>query len=46
MVPKEWNIDASKTYMDQYLKDLDDIDVQMDWEFFREEDKVENSGKE
>ena len=26
------------TYMDRYLKDIDELDEQMDWEFFRNED--------
>jgi hypothetical protein len=26
------------TYMDRYLKDIDELDEQMDWEFFRTED--------
>ena len=26
------------TYMDWYLKDIEELDKQMDWEFFRNED--------
>ncbi len=34
------------TYMDRYLKDLDELDDQMDWEFFRDEDSGAQEGQE
>ncbi len=34
------------TYMDRYLKDLDDLDDQIDWEFFRDEDSGAQEGQE
>jgi hypothetical protein len=40
------NVDASSakplqvlyTYLDRYLKDIDKVDDQMDWEYFRQDD--------
>ena len=34
------------TYMDRYLKDLDELDDQIDWEFFRDEDSGSQEGQE
>jgi len=34
------------TYMDRYLKDLDELDDQMDWDFFRNDDNGVQEGQE
>jgi hypothetical protein len=34
------------TYMDRYLKDLDELDDQIDWDFFREDDSDRQEGQE
>ena len=34
------------TYMDRYLKDLDELDDQIDWEFFRGDDTGSDGGQE
>lgn len=34
------------TYMDRYLKDIDEIDEQIDWEFFNEDDSITETQQE
>ena len=34
------------TYMDRYLKDIDEIDEQIDWDYFREDEDAEETMQE
>lgn len=34
------------TYMDRYLKDINEIDEQIDWDYFREDEDAEETMQE